>query len=119
MTVYERTLSAVSQFGIPAAPQVYTGASDQYFSIDVQVTETIDGDDSPEYAYYQVTLSLFTPLRMDTVSLCMDVQQAIFDAGFSFPTVTPGGTALDGARKCQIFTFGRWDDWQSSISTTS
>lgn len=118
MTVYERVLAATKPFGLPTVPQAYGGNADTYLTVDSQIPETVDGDDAPVFAYYQVTISLYSPVRKDTVGLCEALQQAIYGAGFSFPVVTPGGLSLDGARKCQILSFGRWDDWQPSTLMT-
>lgn len=114
MTIYERVLSAVKPFDLPVSPQAYTGTASSYMVVDVQATDTLDGDDEPVFAFYQATLSLYSPIRADTVGLCTALQQAVYAAGFSFPTLTPGGVSLDGSRKCQVLSFGRWDDWQSS-----
>lgn len=117
MTIYERLRNAIARFGLPSAPQNYTGPADAYCVYDSQVTSTLAGNDAPEWALYHVTLTVYTPVRMDTVALCNAMQTAIFEAGFSYPTLTPGSTTLDGARKAQILTFERWDDWQLSIPT--
>lgn len=118
MTVYQRLLEAIADFDMPKAPQSYLGDAARYMVIDAHATDTVDGDDVPVYALYQMSLSLYTPIREDTVALCAALQQAIYAAGFTFPTVTPGGVTLDGARKCQILAFGRWDDWQPSTLMT-
>lgn len=112
MTVYQDVVNIAAVFCLPIAPQVYTGVADSYMVIDVNVGDVVAGDDEPVYAYYQVTLSLYTPIRADTVELCKQLQTAIYNAGFSFPALDPGIISLDGARKCQTLTFGRWDEWQ-------
>lgn len=112
MTINERVISAVEKFKLPVAPQVYTGDAACYFVFDITIGDTVDGDNEPYFVYYQVSLSLFSPARADTVEICEATQQAIVDAGFTFPSLSPGTVSLDGARKEQVFTFGRWEMWQ-------
>lgn len=111
MTINERVIAAVEQFNLPVSPQVYTGDAAWYFVFDITIGDTVDGDNEPYFVYYQVSLSLFSPARADTVELCEATQQAIVDAGFTFPSLSPGTISLDGARKEQVLTFGRWEEW--------
>lgn len=114
MSIYEDLVNLLEPFRLPVAPQVYTGTAAAYIVIDAQITSSLAGDDAPVFGYEQATLSLYTPTRMDTVQLCADLQHVIYDAGFTFPVLSPGGTSMDGARKCQVLTFGRWAEWPHS-----
>lgn len=80
--------SILDTFGYPAEFQDYDGAADTYFVFNYADDRGANyADDAPQEIQYSIQIHLFCPKSFNFLSLKTQVREALFAAGFSYPTV--------------------------------
>lgn len=89
MTAFEAIQTALSQFGFPCVPNLYTGKEQKYFRYNYAAINGGDfGDNMPGCNVTSVQVHLFYPLKEDYLATMRSVQRALFDHDFTWPRIT-------------------------------
>lgn len=89
MTTFEKIIAAIAPFGFPHVPDLYSGSSDRW--ITYNYADDYGGsfaDDLPETVIVSVQVHLFLPLQENFTQLKNQVRNALFEQGFTFPSIT-------------------------------
>lgn len=87
MTVDEAVVSALTNI-LPVYPNKYTGEQLEYIVYDYTVIPTVYADHAPRAARYLVNVHHYLPEKEDPTSKRIDISKALFDAGFTWPSIT-------------------------------
>lgn len=91
MSVNERIIAAATAVVPVCVPGAYAPAEGEaaeiYCTFNVTQVPECFGDDAPEVLLDLVQLHLFAPRGMNTMTLRRDLRRAVFQAGFTYPTV--------------------------------
>lgn len=107
MTVNEKIIGALKQFGIPALPDFYDGDAPEYFTFDYADDRATDfGDNVPLHVVAYIQVHYFCQMDKDYLSMKKKIRQALFDAGFTYPDATDATITEDKIRhlvfECEI-----------------
>lgn len=107
MTVNEKIINALKQFGIPVFPDFFDGDAPEYFTFNYADDRPADfGDDIPLHIVAYMQIHYFCGMDKDYLSIKKKIRKALFDAGFTYPEVTDATIVEDGIRhlvfECEI-----------------
>ncbi len=89
MTALAAIKAALSDLGIPMAPDVYTGSSTKYITYNIADDHGADfGDDKPLRAVVSVQVHYCQPIGLSYNSIKKQIRNKLFAADFTFPEVT-------------------------------
>lgn len=107
MTVNEKIKNALEAFGLPVTTDFYGKGLDEYFTFNYADDRVADfGDDSPLHVVAYMQIHYFSPMGKDYLCMKKQVRKALFDAGFTYPSVTDATIVENGIRhlifECEI-----------------
>lgn len=85
MSVNQKIIEALSSFGYPVVPDVYTCEDDTYFAFNYSTSPIFFSDDAPRIERYLIQVHLFCPIKKNIVLLRKQAKQKLFTLGFSWP----------------------------------
>lgn len=89
MNAFSAIQEALSGFNLPCVPQRYTGKENRYFEYNYATRQGADyGDNRPGCNMAAVQVHLYLPLKENFLPIMNDVQEALFEHDFSWPSVT-------------------------------
>ena len=89
MSVNKRIIEALNPFGIPVKPELYTGSEKTYVVFNYADDRGADyGDNTPQCTVAYMQVHLFMPLNQNGLALKKEIREALFGAGFTYPSVT-------------------------------
>lgn len=99
MTVNEIIIKALEPFGIPVKPDFYNGPEPKYFTFNYADDRGADyGDNMPLSAVVYMQIHYFCPMTEDYLYAKKKIRKALFNAGFTYPSVTDATIAEDEIR---------------------
>ena len=88
MDAFVAIQSALRPFGLPCTPNRYTGKESRYIEYNYAVRSDGNfGDNRPDCNVASVQIHLFLPKKDDFRQLMNDIQAALADADFTWPSV--------------------------------
>ncbi|UWP60435.1 hypothetical protein [Ruminococcus gauvreauii] len=89
MTINQKIIEALSDFGLPVKQDVYTGTEKEYFTFSYADTRASSfGDDKPLAITAHMQIHLFLPLGAEYQEIRNQVREKLFTAGFTYPVIT-------------------------------
>lgn len=88
MTVDERLTTALAPFGDDIDNAVGFSRHDRHYAFNYAILPTAFADDAPHYERYLVQVHFFAPLNENVSKRKRQTKQALFDAGFTWPSIT-------------------------------
>lgn len=89
MTTFEKIIKAITPFGYPHSPGVYTGPEDHWFTYNYADDYGDNyADDEPQSVINQIQLHFFLPADEDYTGIKNQIRNALFQQGFTFPEIT-------------------------------
>ena len=85
--------AALKPLGLPVYPVLYTGADLEYIVTNHTTVPLIFAEHIPNAARYLVTVRYFLPWKKNPNPMILQISQALFDAGFVWPSVTEASDA--------------------------
>lgn len=99
MTVNEKIIQALSQFGLKVIPDFYGDGAEEYFTFNYADDRASDfGDNEPIHVVAYMQIHYFCPVKKDYLKLKKEVRKALMNAGFSYPVVTDATVSGDEER---------------------
>lgn len=95
MSVFERLTSVLEELGIKCYARSYSGTEVRYAVYDAPTVPICFGNQAPHLERYLVSVHYFCPTGENTLTLQRKLKRALFDAGFTWPGVTSGGSEAD------------------------
>ena len=68
-------------------PQVYTGTATEYIVFNYSEYPLEFADNAPHTVGYSIQVHLFVPLKANPNTMKTSIQNALFTAGFSYPSI--------------------------------
>lgn len=94
-SVYARLVAAVTPVVPVCEPAIYGGDAEAYCTYNATEMPEGFGDDAPHALRYLLQLHYFCPLAGNPLPTVRQLRQAVFDAGFTYPTMEDASD-LDG-----------------------
>lgn len=89
MTVNEKIIEALKEFGMPIALNHYSGKENRYIEFDLyDDSGALFCDDAPEFDIIYVQVHVFLPAEEPYLKLKKDIRQALMEAGFCYADIT-------------------------------
>lgn len=88
MSINQRIMDALSDFGYPVSPTVYEGEAEQYFVFNYSTMGADFGDDAPQQEKYLVQVHFFCSPSFNSVGRAKQIKRKLFAAGFTWPEMT-------------------------------
>lgn len=86
MSIEEKIRAALLPLGVPDIENgQYAGKSQEYYVFEYQTIGVNYADDAPNHKKYLATVHYFCPLNHDPTDQRAATEQALFDAGFTWP----------------------------------
>lgn len=120
MSVNKIIRETLAPFGFPCRPDVYSGNEKKYFVFNTADERGADfGDNRPGCTVTYVQVHLFFPLEENHLSLKKQVSEALFHAGFTYPSVQEF-TLAEGKLKHIVYECSIQEDltWQKKDLNT-
>ena len=95
MSVFERLAGVLNGLCIENYARSYSGTSPRYAVYDAPTVPICFGNQAPYLERYLVTVHYYCPAGENTLSLQRRLKRALFEAGFTWPSVTTGGSEAD------------------------
>lgn len=95
MSVFERIAAALDSVDVVNYARTYTGTEERYAVYDAPTVPILFGDQAPYLERYLVSVHYFCPVGENTLALQRQIKQALFEADFTWPSVTPGASGAD------------------------
>jgi len=104
MSVESRIISAIAFTGYPCESGKYTGTATTYFVMMVDFQPANFSNDTPGHQRCSITLHLVAPMTFDHTTVRKSIKDALFAAGFSYPTEidASGARESDGVSERRI-----------------
>lgn len=87
MTVNQRIINALSAFGIPVVPELYTGSGGRYFTFNYDLIPVQFAGNRPTYWKALVQVHSFCPLHENSIRRRRETVAALTGAGFTWPEI--------------------------------
>ncbi len=87
MNLDERIRTALDGICGVIVPQVYTGTATEYIVFNYSEYPLEFADNAPHTVGYSVQVHLFMPLKANPNTMKDSIQNALFTAGFSYPSI--------------------------------
>lgn len=87
MTLNQKIIAALSGFGNPVVPKLYTGKERVYYTFNYTLRPFQFADNYPVWYKALVQVHFFCPLTFDSVARQTETAQALTGAGFTWPEV--------------------------------
>ena len=107
MTVNQAIIDAVTPIVSKVVPDNYNGEEKEYCVFNYTEYPDLYGDDGPTMIRYSVMLHYFLPLGENPIITKKRIQNALHDAGFTYPSVT---NATDNEYQHYVFECEYIDD---------
>lgn len=91
MSVQQKIVAALKPFGDPVQSGTYTpedAAKEKYYTFNIGDIPTDHADDAPNHEINLVQVHFFCPKTFNSVSRAEATKQALFAAGFTWPSKT-------------------------------
>jgi len=88
MSINSDIINALSSLSLPVCPDVYDGDADEYITFNYFSQGDDFADDAPQHETYFVQVHYICPLKKNSLSIRNQIKDALFTAGFTWPTVT-------------------------------
>ena len=85
--------AALVPLGLPVYPVLYTGADLEYLVTNHTAIPLVFAERVPNAARYLVTVRYFLPWKKNPNPMILQISQALFDAGFVWPSVQDASDA--------------------------
>ena len=95
MSVFERLACVLDGLGVVSYARKYTGKEERYAVYDDATVPIVFGDQAPWMERHLVSVHYFCPAGENTLKLQRKLKKALFEAGFTWPSVTTGGSEAD------------------------
>lgn len=82
---------ALTPLGLPVYPVLYTGDELEYIVVNHNAIPQVAAERVPNAALHLCTVRYFLPWKKNPNPMILRISQALFDAGFSLPSVTEAG----------------------------
>ena len=79
--------AALTPLGPPVFPELYTGKIVEYIVTNHTAVPTVFAERAPQAARHLVTVRYFLPWKKNPNPMILQISEALFDAGFTWPTV--------------------------------
>lgn len=94
MNTFEKIQKIAKELGIKAWPDVYSGKDadrpERWMTYNISyINAGLYGDDRPLAVVHSVQVHLFLPASKNFLSLQNTIMDKMFEAGFTYPVVTP------------------------------
>lgn len=83
----ERIIAALNTTD-PVKPNVYTGEATTYYTFNYNTMGANFADDAPGHERYFIQVHFVCPVNYDSVSRRVEIKNNLFDAGFTWPSMT-------------------------------
>lgn len=80
---------ALQPLGLPVYPVLYTGTDLEYIVTNHTDLPQVFAERLPAAARHLVTVRYFLPWKKNPNPMILQISRALFEAGFSWPSVTP------------------------------
>lgn len=80
---------ALQPLGLPVYPVLYTGTDLEYIVTNHNAIPQVEAERIPNAALHLCTVRYFLPWKKNPNPMILQISRALFEAGFSWPTVTP------------------------------
>jgi len=87
MNLDERIRTALTDICDVIVPQVYTGDAQEYIVFNYSEYPLEFADNAPHTVGYSIQVHLFMPLKANPNTMKNNIQNALFTAGFSYPSI--------------------------------
>jgi hypothetical protein len=108
VSVASGIIAAVASTGYPVQQVSYDGTATTYFVLNMNAIPADFADDAPQHDRWLVQLHLFAPFSLNTTTICRQVRDALFAAGYSYPSqidASENTRASDGTEQHIVFEF--------------
>ena len=87
MNLDARIKTALAGICSVTVPQVYTGDATEYIVFNYSEYPLEFADNAPHTVGYSIQVHLFMPLKANPNTMKNNIQNALFTAGFSYPSI--------------------------------
>jgi hypothetical protein len=87
MNLNQRIREALTGICDVIVPQVYTGDAQEYIVFNYSEYPLEFADNAPHTVGYSVQVHLFMPLKANPNTMKNNIQNSLFTAGFSYPSI--------------------------------
>ena len=87
MNLDARIRTALAGICDVVVPQVYTGTATEYIVFNYSEYPLEFADNAPHTVGYSIQVHLFMPLKANPNTIKNSIQNALFTAGFSYPSI--------------------------------
>ena len=87
MNLDERIRTALTGICDVIVPQVYTGTATEYIVFNYSEYPLEFADNAPHTVGYSIQVHLFMPLKANPNTMKNSIQNVLFTAGFSYPSI--------------------------------
>ena len=92
--VGERIEAALSSlFGNAVFPDVYVGSAREYVVYNYSIIPAVYAESAPHAARYLVQVHYYSPREKNPTAAILAIDRALFNAGFTWPSVTDASDA--------------------------
>lgn len=89
MTINKKIIEALKKYGMPVAPDHYSGKEKRYFEFNLyDDTGAVFADEEPEFDIVIIQVHLFLPREEDYLRLKKQIRNSLCEAGFCYADIT-------------------------------
>ena len=107
MTLNGKIIQALSGFGYPVVPDLYTGTAERYYTFNFDLIPAQFADGRPLFHRALIQVHYFCPLGDNSIKQRADTVKALIAAGFTYPAEINAteNEKQNGVEPCQHFVF--------------
>lgn len=85
MSMNQKIIGTLSDFGFPVAPDMYVGEKETYFVFQYSTSPDNFADDEPKVERYLLQIHFYCPPGKNVLQIRTKIKQNLFAVGFSWP----------------------------------